>query len=34
MTATRAAAWRAVIELCSKPFFWNKTPRRPTGRRS
>ncbi|MCJ9669765.1 MULTISPECIES: glycosyltransferase family 2 protein [unclassified Neorhizobium] len=31
---TSAAAWRAVIELRSKPFFWNKTPHRPTGKRT
>lgn len=28
---TSAAAWRAVFELRSKPFFWNKTPHRPSG---
>ena len=27
------AAWRAAIELYRKPFFWNKTPHRPSGRR-
>ncbi|KAA9383009.1 glycosyltransferase family 2 protein [Neorhizobium galegae] len=31
---TSVAAWRAVIELRSKPFFWNKTPHHPTGKRS
>lgn len=31
---TSAAAWRALIELRSKPFFWNKTPHRPTGKRT
>ncbi|WP_245440277.1 glycosyltransferase family 2 protein [Neorhizobium sp. T25_13] len=31
---TSVAAWRAVIELRSKPFFWNKTPHQPTGKRS
>jgi cellulose synthase/poly-beta-1,6-N-acetylglucosamine synthase-like glycosyltransferase len=29
---TSVAAWRAVFELRSKPFFWSKTPHRPTGR--
>ncbi|UIK08655.1 glycosyltransferase family 2 protein [Neorhizobium galegae] len=29
---TSVAAWRAVIELRSKPFFWNKTPHQPTGK--
>ncbi|NKN34955.1 glycosyltransferase [Agrobacterium sp. a22-2] len=27
------AAWRAVFELRSRPFFWNKTPHRPTAAR-
>ncbi|CDN51132.1 Hypothetical protein RG540_PA04540 (plasmid) [Neorhizobium galegae bv. orientalis str. HAMBI 540] len=31
---TSAAAWRAVIDLRSKPFFWNKTPLQPTGKRT
>lgn len=31
---TSVAAWRAVTELRSKPFFWNKTPHQPTGRRT
>jgi cellulose synthase/poly-beta-1,6-N-acetylglucosamine synthase-like glycosyltransferase len=31
---TSAAAWRALIELRSKPFFWNQTPHRPTGKRT
>ncbi|MDE1159790.1 MAG: glycosyltransferase family 2 protein [Neorhizobium sp.] len=26
------AAWRAVIELRTKPFHWNKTPHRPSGK--
>jgi len=26
-----AAAWRAVLELRSRPFFWNKTPHKPVG---
>lgn len=26
---TSLAAWKAVVELRSKPFFWNKTPHRP-----
>ncbi|MFB9950043.1 glycosyltransferase family 2 protein [Rhizobium puerariae] len=29
---TSAAAWRAVLELHSRPFFWNKTPHKPVGR--
>jgi cellulose synthase/poly-beta-1,6-N-acetylglucosamine synthase-like glycosyltransferase len=28
--ATSVAAWRAVIELKTKPFFWNKTPHAPS----
>ncbi|MCC2608417.1 glycosyltransferase family 2 protein [Neorhizobium petrolearium] len=31
---TSAAAWRAVLELRSKPFFWNKTPHVPARRRT
>ena len=27
---TSVAAWRAAIELKTKPFFWNKTPHKPT----
>jgi cellulose synthase/poly-beta-1,6-N-acetylglucosamine synthase-like glycosyltransferase len=27
------AAWRAMLELRSKPFFWNKTPHLPTVRK-
>ncbi|MGK6316279.1 glycosyltransferase family 2 protein [Neorhizobium sp. DT-125] len=30
---TSAAAWRAVLELRSRPFFWNKTPHEPSGNR-
>ncbi|WP_117195269.1 glycosyltransferase family 2 protein [Rhizobium terrae] len=30
---TSAAAWLAVVELHSKPFFWNKTSHVPTGRK-
>ncbi len=26
-----AAAWRAVLELRRKPFYWNKTPHKPAG---
>ncbi len=26
---TSFAAWKAVVELRCKPFFWNKTPHRP-----
>lgn len=29
---TSHAAWRAIIELKLKPFHWNKTPHRPSGR--
>ncbi|THF50706.1 glycosyltransferase [Allorhizobium terrae] len=29
---TSRAAWKAVIELKTKPFFWNKTPHMPTKR--
>ncbi|NSZ51716.1 glycosyltransferase [Agrobacterium vitis] len=28
---TSIAAWRAMIELKTKPFFWNKTPHAPRG---
>ena len=28
-----AAAWRAVLELRTKPFYWNKTPHKPAGNR-
>lgn len=28
---TSIAAWRAMIELKTKPFFWNKTPHVPRG---
>lgn len=28
-----AAAWRAAIELKTKPFHWNKTPHVPTSKR-
>jgi len=31
---TSAAAWRAALELRSKPFFWNKTPHEPSGKRA
>lgn len=31
---TSAAAWRAVLELRSRPFFWNKTPHHPSGKRA
>ncbi|MBP2562031.1 cellulose synthase/poly-beta-1,6-N-acetylglucosamine synthase-like glycosyltransferase [Neorhizobium galegae] len=31
---TSVAAWRAMTELRSKPFFWNKTPHQPSGRRT
>ncbi len=29
-----AAAWRAVKQLCTKPFLWEKTPHRPSARES
>ncbi|WP_245515411.1 glycosyltransferase family 2 protein [Rhizobium deserti] len=31
---TSFAAWRAVVELKSKPFVWNKTPHQPVSDRS
>jgi cellulose synthase/poly-beta-1,6-N-acetylglucosamine synthase-like glycosyltransferase len=30
---TSYAAWRAVLELRTKPFFWNKTPHQPVKRK-
>mgnify|MGYP003655090455 CR=1 FL=1 len=26
---TSLAAWRAILELRSRPFFWQKTPHEP-----
>ena len=30
---TSYAAWRAVLELRTKPFFWSKTPHQPVKRK-